>query len=119
MTTKSATLRMPRRSGYSGSRRRRTSRKLGVGLGALSVKAVAALALLAALLVASFVTSWKIRQVASELETLRAQYQQQMKEQQTLAADLEKLLDRKSLEKLGRSLGLHPASKDQVRIVRQ
>lgn len=120
MTTKSATLRMPRRGTYSSStKRRRTARGTSVSVGPTSLKAAAAVALLAALFAASIFTSWKIRQVAGELDTLRAQYQEQVEQQKSLAGELEKLLDRQSLERLGKSLGLHPAAKEQIRIVRK
>ncbi len=120
MTTKTATLRMPRRRTYPAAtpRRRRKSRAVSSGE-LISFKTIAAVAVLVLLLVAAGLTSWKVREVATQLESFQADYQQEMTEQKRIAANLSRLMERKHLEEMGRSIGLHPASKEQIRIIRQ
>ncbi len=115
MITKSATLRMPQRRLYSPSSRRRKKAGLILSIPAgFSIRAAASILILFLFLGLSFVTSYKIHNVARDMRMLEERYSAIQKENKVLSDKFSKIAGRHQLVRIGKRLGLREPAKDQI-----
>ncbi len=114
MATKSATLRMPQRRLYSPSIRRRKTKRILSAQPGISLKAVAAVLVLCLFLGLSFVTSYKIQTVAQDMKLLEQRYSNLLQENASLSKEFSAMASHERLVRLGKRLGLHKPSEDQI-----
>ncbi|RUM93376.1 MAG: hypothetical protein DSZ23_00060 [Thermodesulfatator sp.] len=116
MTTKSATLRMPQRRIYSPARNNKTRRAASpITIPVkFSLKAVAAIFILSVFVGLSFITSYKIRSIAQEIQMLENRYLTVTQENKILSEKFSAVANPKKLAALGKKLGLRQPSTDQI-----
>ena len=115
MATKSATLRMPQRRLYTHSNKRKKVAGSILSIPAsFSIRAAAALLVLFLFLGLSFVTSYKIHIVAQDIQMLEEHYSAIQKENKMLSDKYAHIASQHQLAMIGKRLGLHKPTKDQI-----